>query len=100
MTELQRDKAFYFFTSIGNYTGEYACSLKEFLQKVKEIDSKSLEFHLYREDFQRWIRDIMANEELAEELHKIMRLNLKGEPLRTKISNAVLNFVIIGKKKR
>ena len=73
MTELQWDKAFYFFTSIGDYTGEFACSLEESTQKVKEVDSKSLEFHPYRGDFERWIKDIMTNEELAEELHKIMR---------------------------
>jgi hypothetical protein len=87
MSEISREKAFYFFTSIGNYTGESARSLEEFLQKVKDINSESLEFHLYRNDFQRWIRDVLANEELAEELHKITRLNIKGESLRTTIFN-------------
>lgn len=67
---------------------------------MKEIDSQSLEFHLYREDFQRWIRDVLANEELAEELHKITRLNLKGESLRTKIYNTALNFAVRKKKRQ
>ena len=93
MTEVPRDKAFYFFTSIGNYTGESACSLEEFLQKVKEIDSQSLELHLYRNDFQKWIRDVLANVELAEELAKITRLNLKGESLRTKSYVTGVNFM-------
>ena len=100
MTKLLRDKAFYFFNSVGDYTGEYASSLEEFVEKVKKIDSRSLEFHLSREDFQRWVRDILANEELAEELEKITRLNLRGESLRTNISDTVLNFIVTGKKKR
>ena len=100
MTKLLRDKAFYFFNSIGDYTGEYASSLEEFVEKVKKINSRSLEFHLYREDFQRWVRDILANEELTEELEKITRLNLRGESLRTNISDAVLNFIVAGKKKK
>jgi hypothetical protein len=32
--ELSKEKAFYFFTSIGNYTGESATSLGDFLKKL------------------------------------------------------------------
>jgi len=82
---VSKEKAFYFFTSIGNYTGEKAQSLEEFLEKVKQIDVKSLEFHLYRGDFERWIREVLGIKELAEKMDEIQKLNLKGETLRTLI---------------
>jgi hypothetical protein len=55
-----KDNRLYFFTSIGNFTGESASSLAEFVEKVTEIDSASLEFHLLREDFQKWTIDILG----------------------------------------
>lgn len=55
LRNVAREEAFYFFTSIGNYTGQSASSLEEFLQKIKDMNIKSLEFHLFREDFERWI---------------------------------------------
>lgn len=49
---LPREKAFYFFTSIGNCTGENASSLKQFMDKINQVNMKSLEFHFYRGDFE------------------------------------------------
>ena len=93
MKKVSKEKAFYFFTSIGNYTGEKAHSLEEFLEKVKEIDIKSLEFHLYRGDFERWIREVLGIKELAEKMDEIQKLNLKGETLRTLIYETSLKFL-------
>jgi len=58
---LPREKAFYFFTSIGNYTGESASSLKEFMEKINEVNLKSLEFHLHRGDFEKWIAEVKSS---------------------------------------
>ena len=52
LRELLKNENFYFFSSIGNYTGEAATSFKEFLDKIREVEVKSLEFHLYRGDFE------------------------------------------------
>jgi len=56
-----REKAFYFFTSIGNYSGVSAASLKEFVEKVNEVNIKSLEFHLYRGDFEKWLDEVLED---------------------------------------
>ena len=93
MRKASKEKAFYFFTSIGNYTGEKARSLEEFLEKIKEIDIKSLEFHLYRGDFERWIREVLGIKELAEKMDEIQKLNLKGETLRTLIYETSSKFL-------
>lgn len=55
-----RENAFYFFTSVGNYTGESASSLEEFAKKIREVSIKSLEFHLHRGDFERWVAEMHA----------------------------------------
>lgn len=82
---VSREKAFYFFTSIGNYTGESATSLKEFMEKINEVNVKSLEFHLYRGDFEKWMSEVLQDEELALEVRKLQRFNLIGDVLRSQL---------------
>lgn len=86
---VSREKSFYFFTSIGNYTGEAASSLKEFMDKVNVVDAKSLEFHLYRGDFEKWIGEVLEDRELAAEIGELRGLNLSGETLRNNIYRIV-----------
>jgi len=83
--KLPREKAFYFFTSIGNYTGESAASLEEFLEKIKGVSIKSLEFHLYREDFEKWIAQTLEDKELAQEIQNLRSMNLTGDNLRDQL---------------
>ena len=82
---LPREKAFYFFTSIGNYTGESASSLKEFVEKINQVNMKSLEFHFYRGDFKKWVAEVLQDKELAEELRKLQEISLSGDPLRNRL---------------
>lgn len=84
--KLPREKAFYFFTSVGNYTGETAASLEEFMKVTGEVDIKSLEFHLYRGDFERWIAETLGDKKLAEEIKDLKSQNLVGNDLRNKLS--------------
>jgi len=84
-----REKAFYFFTSIGNYTGVSAASLKEFVEKINEVNVKSLEFHLYRGDFEKWIADTLEDKELVEDIRKLQKINLSGDGLRNQLSLTV-----------
>lgn len=82
---LPREKAFYFFTSIGNYTGESATSLKEFMEKINQVNVKSLEFHLYRGDFERWITEVLEDNKLAEDIGKLQKTKSLGEYLRNQL---------------
>jgi len=86
---VSRDKAFYFFTSIGNYTGESASSLKEFMDKTNAVDVKSLEFHLYRGDFEKWIAEVLEDEDLAVEIGRLRSLNYSGSLLRNNLYSIV-----------
>jgi len=80
-----REEAFYFFTSIGNYTGQSASSLDEFLQKIKDVDIKSLEFHLVREDFEKWIAQTLGDSKLAEEIKMLRSQRVAGNTLRDRL---------------
>ncbi|MGA2309358.1 MAG: DUF5752 family protein [Candidatus Bathyarchaeia archaeon] len=90
-----REKAFYFFTSIGNYTGTSASSLKEFMEKTNEVNVKSLEFHLSRGDFEKWMAEVLQDTELAGEIRRLQKLNLTGNSLRDQ-----LNFTVSRRFKR
>jgi alpha-amylase len=81
-----REKAFYFFTSIGNYTGTSASSLKEFMEKISEVNVKSLEFHLNRGDFEKWMSEVLQDTELAGDIKKLQKLNLTANSLRDQLS--------------
>jgi alpha-amylase len=82
---LPREKAFYFFTSIGNYTGESAASLKEFMEKINKVNMKSLEFHLHRGDFEKWIIEVLEDKRLAEDIGKLQKTNLMDDQLRNQL---------------
>lgn len=86
---LSREKTFYFFTSIGNYTGESAASLKEFMDKIKEVNVKSLVFHFQRRDFERWIAEVLEDKELAEEIEKMQKINVTGDLLRNRLYEVI-----------
>ena len=82
LRKLSRENAFYFFTSIGNYTGENAASLEEFVKKIGEVNTKSLEFHFYRGDLEKWVAEVLEDEELAEEIKSLKNLKPVGDALR------------------
>lgn len=80
-----REEAFYFFTSIGNYTGQSAASLDEFLQKIKDVNIKSIEFHVFREDFEKWISQTLGDIKLADEIKGLRNLKIAGNSLRDRL---------------
>lgn len=82
---LPRGQAFYFFTSIGNYTGESAVSLEEFAKKILQINLKSLEFHLYRGDFEKWITETLEDMSLAYKIKNLKELKPIGIDLRDRL---------------
>jgi len=89
LRELTKNEAFYFFTSLGDYTGECAISLGDFVRKIKEVDIKSIEFHLNREDFEKWFTQTLEDKELAKEIKNLQKQNLTGESLRQKLHSTV-----------
>ena len=90
LNPVPREKAFYFYNDIGNYTGKSAASLKEFAENVEAVDAKSLAFHLQRRDFENWITEVLKDEMLAKQVRDELRAtNSKGEDLRKRLHSIV-----------
>lgn len=92
LRRLPRENAFYFFTSMGNYTGEKAASLEEFVERIREVNVKSLEFHLYRGDFEKWTTETLEDKELAEKIRSLKSLSPIGHSLRDQL------YLIVSKR--
>jgi hypothetical protein len=90
LRKVLREKAFYFFSSIGNYIGESASSLEEFVGKIREVNPKSLEFHLYRGDFEKWVDEVLGDVRLAEKIRELRNQKLIGETLQDQLYQTIL----------
>ena len=84
-----KDMAFHFYMGIGQPTGFSAESLKELYEIIKRVAVGSVEFHLYRGDFENWIKAAFKDAALAEELATLKDANVKGEELRKEIVTAI-----------
>ncbi len=82
--EYPASQAFNFYSEIGNPIGESARSISEFIESIKVVDVSSLDFHMYREDFEKWIK-ALGDEALALQISNMRKSNLKGENLRKRL---------------
>ena len=81
-------EAFHFFTDIGQYDRKSANSLADFSENLKTVPLKSIEFHFKRGDFERWIREMLGDEYLANGISRIDK-SVQGEALRVAIQRIV-----------
>jgi hypothetical protein len=84
------ENGFHFYTALGQYTGITANSLSEFAQKLQVVPVESISFHFQREDYQKWIRNTLKDQELARRLDELRKWptwssdeNLRKEILKT-----------------
>ncbi|MBN1245224.1 hypothetical protein JXA31_06485 [Candidatus Bathyarchaeota archaeon] len=89
ITPVPKDTAFHFYTAIGQPTGFSAESLKDFYEIVKRVAAEALDFHLYRGDFENWIKNALKDVVLADELTNLKIEMWKGEELRQRIQKAI-----------
>jgi hypothetical protein len=86
---VSEDTAFHFYTGSEQPTEFSAKSLKDFYEIVKRVDTRALDFHLYRGDFEKWIEIALKDAILANELTNLKKSSFKGEALRSKILKAI-----------
>ncbi len=91
ITPVPKELAFHFYTGIGQPTGFSAESLKDFYEIIKRVATASLEFHLYREDFENWIKTVFKDAPLAEAIANLRASQLKGEELRQEILKTIVS---------
>jgi len=89
LRSLPIDKGFTFFYEFARPTQWTVYSLEEFESALKAVDVKSIEFHNERGDFERWIRQVIGDNQLAEELEALSKEKLKDENLRKRMLDVV-----------
>ena len=57
----------------------------EFLEDLEKVDLQILEQHCHNGDFERWFKEVLADESSAESLRSIREKNSSGEELRTQM---------------
>ncbi len=61
-------------------------SLGEFASTLKTVNVRSIRFHAEKGDFERWIRQVVGDDKLADQIAAIkLNKRLKGEALRKKV---------------
>ncbi|MEM1530622.1 MAG: DUF5752 family protein [Candidatus Bathyarchaeia archaeon] len=80
--------AFHFYSELDKPLMIFSDSLHDFCDKIRSLDLKSIEFHMFRGDFEAWIKSL-GDVELARRLAIIRESNLSGEELRDEIYRAV-----------
>jgi hypothetical protein len=78
------EKGFHFYTAPSNYTGETATSLEAFEKKLQVAPAASVNFHLQRSDFQKWMSDTLGDDELAKRV-SLIKITLPAEDLRKEL---------------
>ena len=91
LRSVPEQKGFHFYLAIGEPTGETAVSLADFVEKMQVVDVRSVNFHYTREDFEKWIRVVFGDAELALRLGRIgrIRLGIQSDVLRNEIIRIV-----------
>lgn len=79
---LPAPKRFYFHDENGRYLNRVAANLWDFCEILKELPLSSIEYHIKRGDFERWLRDVLQDSELPRQIHKVARREIQGEELR------------------
>jgi predicted transcriptional regulator len=83
------DKAFNFYIGVDRPLGISAQSIEEFYRQIKQVCSDALDFHLFRGDFENWIRDVLLDDELAAEVGNFKNAEMHVGELRKALLNAI-----------
>jgi hypothetical protein len=61
----------------------------EFLQDIERVDISIIASHNHNGDFERWFKEVLSDESVAESLRAIRESNVAGEELRTMVVAAI-----------
>jgi hydroxymethylpyrimidine pyrophosphatase-like HAD family hydrolase len=86
---LPLNKQFYFNKSGPNGSALKATSMYDFLRIIPQVPLESINYHLHRSDFEKWIKYTLHDLELAKRIRKIANRKLEGELLRHSLTEAI-----------
>jgi len=84
-TPVPEEMGFHFYFGIDLPADLTSKTLQEFYRAIKQVSVGSLEFHLYRGDFENWLKEACKEPELADKIGGVKTAGLKGEELRAEL---------------
>ena len=85
-SEVPADKNFYFYTALGKPTGIHSASIFEFSDQLNTVEAQSIQFHMSRGDFSKWLSDVIRDGWLAHEFDALRDRQLPNSKLRDKLT--------------
>ncbi|MDI6859100.1 MAG: DUF5752 family protein [Methanocellales archaeon] len=79
-------KGFHFYEALHKPLYQTALSLQDFMEKLKTLPLPSVEFHMSRGDFSKWIADTIGDTKLSRTISKI---KAAGEDLRKELIETI-----------
>ena len=89
LRQLPIESSFTFFQEFARPSQQTVYSLDEFRSTLKTVDLKSIQLHVERGDFERWIRQAVGDDKLAGKIANLSGRRLLGEKLRKRILDVV-----------
>jgi hypothetical protein len=83
------EKAFYFYQDVNMYTGIKVNSLEDFANTLPTLAVEVIDFHLKRGDFEKWIKEVLGDETLSNNILKIREKGLVGEEAKKQLIRVV-----------
>ena len=77
-TPVPEEMGFHFYFGIDQPSDLTSKTLAEFYSEIRQVSVGSLEFHLYRGDFENWLKEACKDPELADEVGGVKAAGLKG----------------------
>jgi hypothetical protein len=90
LADTPQDKSFHFYAGIGKPLNLQAHGLQDFCNKILEVNSNSIDFHMSRGDFEAWFAGL-GDVELAEKAALLKEKKVTGEALCRKLQELVKN---------
>ncbi len=82
--EVPGERSFYFYSGLESPLGRSANSLGQLIESIKDLPLQSIEFHMLRADFAKWI-SMLGDETLSKQIATIAQSGIRGERLRKRL---------------
>lgn len=89
LRRLPEDRGFRFFYMFASPTNLSANSLEEFCEVLKKVSVESIAFHIGRGDFERWVSNVIGDDQLAARIADLNRVWKDKEELRCALVDLV-----------
>ncbi|MBI2938250.1 MAG: NDP-sugar synthase [Thaumarchaeota archaeon] len=90
---LPTDRPFLLHSGVGQYTGFTANTIEELAGLLNRVEVKSIEYHLYRRDFERWVRETFQANLLARQISDLRKQGLRGRRLRRELQGTIKEWL-------